>query len=96
MLTSLNNYDVQLFEYAKSLVSFRNKPIREIYKHVSQTIDIPKPQGKVRMRSTFEHYLPYIIRGDIDNQHCPANTLKFHDQYKRLFSLHQPPGHKGP
>lgn len=86
-MTEINKYDIELFEYAQSLMAYR-------LKFVAPTVE------NVKKQLGLDAHLNTVVSGDVYAQHkhqCAALDSKLDPDFrKRYVGIFQPPGHKGP
>lgn len=87
MLTEINQFDIQLFEYAQTLMAYRLK-------------FIPPTVLSIKTQLHMDSHLNTVVSEEVFNQHsahCNAldATISRADRRKYV-GIFQPPGHKGP
>lgn len=87
MLKEINQYDLQLFAYAQSLMAYR-------LKFLSPTVE------SVKAQLGLDSHLNTVVSGEVYNKHkdqCAALDSQLSPEFKKKhIGIFQPPGHKGP
>lgn len=86
VLTELNKYDIELFEYAQSLMAYRLKFIAPAVLSVKAGLGM-------------DSHLNTVVSQEVFNKHhaqCAALDVKLSPELKKHVGIFQPPGHKGP
>ena len=100
-LIKMNQYDIALYDYAQSLMSFRLKHIIPLVEKVKKQV---VQQHSIHVQSGQS---PNSVvggqTGDEENLTCPVTPKDISNRkmdmvkkYKPFIGVFQPPGHKGP
>ena len=87
MLTEINTFDLQLFEYAKTLLAYRLK-------------FIPPTVLSIKTQLSLDSHMNTVVSEEVFAKHkdqCGALDSALDPEFKRKYlGIFQPPGHKGP
>lgn len=84
----MNNYDLQLFDYAQSLMAYRLKLIVPIVNEVKKDLGLNAHQNALSVND--------LKKKQQQHPECDNLDFRISDEQKKSLGVIRPAGHKGP